>query len=187
MKGRSVVLLLALTLTGCGPPEPQIPRPLPPADQVDVRPLPRVEVEQLAGGEGVPFRETVPAEALDALARGERVTLTAVGTDLRSLLAALAEAAGVNLVVGPAVGGRVTVHFENVPAAEALEQVVVESGYMIARPLESPFPATGYYVVPVNVNEADAATIQARFGVSAELAQFLVRARIPRPDRVPPN
>lgn len=150
------------------------------------RPLPRVQVEQVAGGESVPLGVEVMPETLRVPPGGERVTLTAVGTDLRSLLAALAEAAGVNLVVGPGVSGRVTVHLNDVPAAEALERVVRETGYMIARPLSMPYPPTMYYVVPVNVNEADAATIQARFGVSAELAEFLVRSRIPF-TRDPPN
>jgi type II secretory pathway component HofQ len=91
----------------------------------------------------------------------------------------LAEAAGVDLVVDPAVVGRVTVHFDDVPAREALEQVIRETGYMITRPLLAPFPPTIYYVTPVNVNEADAATIRARFDVSAELARFILRSRVP--------
>jgi len=153
--------------------------------------MPRVQVEQVAGGESVvleegPLGDPVVDGAVRRVGDGEGVTLSAVDTDLRSVLTALAEAAGVNLVVGPAVQGRVTVHLRDVPAAEALERVVTETGYMIARPLNVPFPPTVYYVVPVNVNEVDAATIQARFGVSAEVAEFLVRSRVPFP-RDPPS
>lgn len=159
-----------------------------PPETVD-RPLPPVAVEQLAERatereaarppDGEPLGVPLPEETVEVRAVGERVTLTAVGTDLRSLLAVLAEAAGVNLVVGPAVEGRVTAHLDDVPAREALDRVVAETGYMIVRPLAAPFPHTVFYVVPVNVNEANAATIQARFGVSAEVARFIVESRVP--------
>lgn len=181
---RMVVAVVGCTvlLAGCGPGSPRIDLPDPIRDDAGGQ-LPRVQVEQVAGVEGAGVEEAgrpLSPEAVEALSRpGERVTMTAVGTDLRSLLAALAEAAGVSLVVGPAVEGRVTVRFEDAWARDALEAVVRETGYMIARPLTVPWPPTVFYVVPVNVNEADAATIQARFGVSAELARFLVRSRIP--------
>lgn len=154
--------------------------------------LPRVHVEQVAGGPpmekgplGVPVPDEVaePAplrgEVQEIATAGQRITLTAVGTDLRSLLTGLAEAAGVNLVVAPGVEGRVTVHFDNVPAREALEQVVRETGHVIARPLSAPFGRTAHHMVPVNVNHANVALIRARFGVSEELARFLVQARVP--------
>lgn len=142
------------------------------------RPLPTLRVEQMAGREEPVIPPGVTLE-LDAPRQGERVTLTATDTDLRVLLAALADAAGVDLVVGPDVQGRVTVHFEDVPALEALNRLVVETGYMITAPLRPPWGPTVFYTIPVNVNEADAELIRARFGVSAELARFVVRARIP--------
>jgi type II secretory pathway component GspD/PulD (secretin) len=172
MRARSLVLLM-VGGAACGPVVP-VAAPTPDAE----RPLPELRVEQVAGGVALD-RVPVPRDELEALRRGERVTLTAVGSDLRAVLAALAEAAGVSLVVGPEVQGRVTVHLENVPAREALERVVLESGLMITEPLRAPWGPAVFYVVPVNVNEADAETIRVRFGVSEELARFLVRARVP--------
>lgn len=179
-----VFLLLSLTLNACtvDPPPTVVPNPAPAAA---ARPLPPVVVEQLAEreparvAEGEPLGVPVGVPGAEERPRSGNVTLTAVGTDVRSLLAVLAEAAGVDLVVGPAVTGRVTVHLEDVPAREALERVVRETGHMITRPLEVPFPPTVFYVMPVNMNEADAATIQVHFGVSAEMARFIVRSRVP--------
>ncbi len=150
--------------------------------------LPRVHVEQVAVGPGmasgplgIPVEDEAPAVVEGVAESGPpTVTLTAVGTEIRSLLVVLAEAAGVDLLVDPAVVGRVTVHFQDVPAREALEQVIRGTGYMVARPLTAPFPPTVFYVVPVNVDEADAATIRARFDVSSELAWYILRSRIPR-------
>jgi type II secretory pathway component GspD/PulD (secretin) len=159
--GRSCVALAAALVGGCAPP-PQV--------VVMEAPLPPLRVEQVAEPGAAP---AVAAE------RGERVTLAATDTELRALLTVLAEGAGVNLVVGPEVQGRVTVRLEDVPARDALEEVIRATGLMIVEPLRAPWGPTVFYVVPVNVNEADAALIQARFGVSPELARFLVRARAP--------
>lgn len=157
-------ILAAVLAAGCAPPAP---RP-PPAPE----PLPPLRVEQLAD----PAQPPRPGERVD---RGPRVTLTAADTDVRALMVMLAEAAGVSLVVGPEVTGRVTVRFEDVPARDALEEVIRATGHMVAQPLRAPWGPTVFYVVPINVDHADAATIQARFGVSQELARFLVRARAP--------
>lgn len=150
------------------------------------RPLPEVRVEQVAGGEPIhPDRTGAAVTAheaeLAALQRGELVTLTAANTDVRALLAALAEAAGVNLVVSPEVEGRISVHLEDVPAREALETVIRESGNMVARPFRAPWGSVVFYVEAANVDGMTPAEIQARFGVSEELARFMVRARIPQP------
>jgi type II secretory pathway component GspD/PulD (secretin) len=142
----------------------------PPVPPVPAEPLPPLRVEH------APVAPDRRGERVD---RGEPVTLTANDTDLRALLALLAEAAGVSLVVGPEVTGRVTVRFEEVPARDALEVVVRATGLMLTDPLRPPWGPTVFYVVPVNVNDADEATIRARFGVSPELARFLVRSRAP--------
>lgn len=140
--------------------------------------MPEVRVEQVAGGEAI-APVPVPEEELAALERGERVTLTAADTDLRALLAALAEAAGVNLVVSPEVEGRVTIHLDDVAAREALETVIRESGNMVTQPLRAPWGPVVFYVAARNIDEMNAEEIQAHFGVSAELARFMVRARVP--------
>ena len=136
-------------------------------------------MEQVAGGEAI-APVPVPEAELAALERGERVTLTARDADLRALLAALAQAAGVSLVVSPEVQGRITVHLEDVAAREALETVILESGHTIARPLTAPWGPVVFYVAPGNIDTMTAAEIQAHFGVSEEMARFIVRARVPR-------
>lgn len=173
----SLALVALIALAGCTAREP-IPEPVPETRQ----PMPEVRVEQVAGGEAIapdaPFETSpLPEAEQAALERGERVSLTAVDTDLRALLAALAEAAGVNLVVGPEVEGRVTVHLQDVRAREALRTVIRESGLMITEPLRAPWGPVVFYTRPVNIDDADASTIQERFGVSAEVADFIVRAR----------
>lgn len=148
-------------------------------------PLPTLRVEEVVGtgltreADGPLGAPVAVADGSDAGTAGPRVNLTATGADLRALLAALADAAGVSLVVAPDVQGRVTVHFEDVPAEEALRTLIREAGLMAAQPLSPPWGPVVFYVAPVNVNEADAATIRARFGVSEELARFIVRARDP--------
>jgi type II secretory pathway component HofQ len=144
-----------------------------------IRPMPEVRVEQVAGGEAI-APVPVPAAELAALERGERITLTAQDAELRALLAALAQAAGVSLVVSPEVQGRITVHLEDVAAREALETVIRESGHMIAEPLTAPWGPVVFYVRPGNIETMTAAEIQAHFGVSEALARFIVRARVPR-------
>lgn len=160
--GRTCLALVVALAAGCAAPPPRV--------VVGEPPLPPLRVEQVA--------EPGAAPAVEA-ERGERVTLTATDTELRALLTLLAEGAGVSLVMGPDVRGRVTVRLEDVPARDALDEVIRATGLMIVEPLRAPWGPTVFYVVPVNVNEADAALIQARFGVSPELARFLVRARVP--------
>lgn len=109
----------------------------------------------------------------------ETVSLTAMDADLRVLLPALAEAAGVSLIVPRDLRGAVSLHLVDVPAMEALERVLAAADLSLIEPLASPWSPARFYVVPVNVNEADAATIMARFGVSAALARFIVRSRVP--------
>ncbi|MFO7894298.1 MAG: hypothetical protein R6U63_11230 [Longimicrobiales bacterium] len=147
--------------------------------------MPEVRVEQVAGGDAIaPDRVradvAVAREEPAAPGDGERVTVTAQDTDLRALLVALAEAAGVDLVVSPDVEGRVTVHLQDVPAREALETVIRESGHMVVEPLTAPWGPVVFYVSPRNIDEMTVAEIQAHFGVSEEMARFIVRARIPR-------
>lgn len=139
-------------------------------------PLPTLRVEQIRGGaaEPEPFVYGLAGR------EGNEVTLTAVDTELRLLLPALAEAAGVSLVLGPEVQGRVSVRLDRVPALEALEQVLAAGGLALRAPLSAPWAPTVFYTVPVNIDEADVATIQGVYGVSAELARFIVQSRIPR-------
>jgi len=110
--------------------------------------------------------------------RGGRVTLSAANADLRDVLTLLANAADVNLVVGPDVRGRISVRFQNVPAIDALYAVIEQAGLSIggAAP-EAPWMKPVFYDLPVNVNFASAAAIRQRFEVTQPLAIWIVKAR----------
>ena len=86
-----------------------------------------------------------------------------------------------NLVVAPDVSARVSVAFTDVPAGEAMRAIIAEAGLsLLAGDSRSPWPPVVFYERPVNVNEVDAASIVSRFGVSLEMARWLVESR-PRP------
>jgi hypothetical protein len=110
------------------------------------------------------------------------VTLAARDTDVRALLIALAEAAGISLVLDPTIKGRTTVSFTDVPALEALRAVLDAANLGIASgPPEIPVGPTVFYALPIDIDRVSAELIQQRFGVSAELASFLVATRLTSP------
>lgn len=110
--------------------------------------------------------------------KSSRITLSASNADVRELLPALASASGVSMVMAPDVRGRVTVHFVDADAREVLRAVIEQAGLTLGPvQLIAPYPKPVFYDLPVNANAASAATIQARFGVSAELADLVVAAR----------
>lgn len=164
-----LVAALALMSAGC------VPRlkPLPPVG-AELPPLP---VEQ------VRITTIPPAPGAPPTAQ-PRVTINASRADVRVLLPALAQIAGVSLILDSTVQGTVGVHFENVPAGEALIAVIDAAGLIIEGEPEKPWRASEFYQAPVNVNTAGAGVISARFGVSPKLAEFIVRSRLPAiPDR----
>ena len=75
-----------------------------------------------------------------------------------------------------------SVTLDNVPAAEALRAIIESAGLMISAPGAGRAVASAvFYQLPVNINTASAATIQARFGTSAEMANFIVESRNEKP------
>ncbi len=152
-------------LMACAPPPPEAPAPAT-SDR-----LPTLRVEQRAPA------DTAVALELRAPRDGPRVTLTAADADVRQLVPMLAEAAGVNVALGPDVRGRVSVSYQDVPAAEALRATLEAAGLALLAPLRAPSAQTVFYNVPVNIDMAGVALIQAAFGVSPELARFIVAAR----------
>jgi len=122
---------------------------------------------------------SVLRSSLDTVgAKGSRITLSAANADVRELLPALALAAGVSMAIAPDVRARVTVHFVDVDAREVLQAVIEQAGLTLGPvQLIAPYPKPVFYDLPVNVNAASAATIRARFGVSATLAKLVVAAR----------
>ena len=134
--------------------------------------LPPLSVEMST----VPMGDQTAKPALEK--RASRLTLSASNVDVRELLPAIASAAGVSMVMAPDVRGRVTVHFVNADARDVLRAVIDQAGLTVG-PVEliAPFQRPVFLDLPVNVNEASAAAMQARFGISATLADLIVSAR----------
>ena len=142
-----------------------------------IKPLPRA-TEELPPlpVEQVSIVTTQPPAGAPASAQ-PRVTLNASRADVRVLIPALAQIAGVSVVMDSTVRGTVAVRFEDVPAIEALHSVIQAAGMAIEAEIENPWPPSVFLLPPVNVNTASAAVISARFGVSGVLAEWLVKSR----------
>lgn len=163
--------LAAILAAACAvppPPPAPAPAPVPVSAPIVIADLPPAPVQTLvADSSSTRLRDN-----------GGRVTLTSTNANLRELLPLLASAAGVNLVMGPEVTGRVSVRFQNVRAIDALNAVIEQAGLVVGNPAaELPWPAPVYYDLPVNVNLASSATIRARFNVTQKLADWLVQGR----------
>jgi len=142
--------------------------PQPPREQLP--PLPALPVEQIAGAPRVVVTPAAPVAA--------RVTLTAVEQDVRILLPALAAAAGLNIIFGPDVRGRVTLHLVDVPADEALLAAIAAAGLTIEDPASlRPWGPADFRQPALNINTATVAEIRARYGVSTRVAEAIVAAR----------
>ncbi len=159
---KRVVVALGMLSAACAPSL----RPLPSAG-AELPPLP---VEQVS-------ITIIPPATGDRPASGPRVTLTTSRADVRILIPALAQIAGVSVVMDTTVRGAVAVRFENVPAIDALHSVIDAAGLAIEARIEKPWPESVFYHVPVNVNTATAGVISARFGVNQKMAEFIVRSR----------
>jgi len=162
-------------LPGQGP-VPGLPDPrLPPLAAVDIT-IP--DTTQAA----IPAPRPGAGDPLAGLGATRTVSVHAVDADVRTLLMAVAREAGLNLVVDGDVRARVSVSLDNVPAAEALRAIIESAGLMISAPGAARSVASAvFHQLPVNINTASAATIQARFGTSAEMANFIVESRNEKP------
>ncbi|MGI8619667.1 MAG: hypothetical protein ACR2L6_11365 [Gemmatimonadaceae bacterium] len=142
-----------------------------------IKPLPRVAGELPP----LPVEEvsivTTPPPPGELPGAQPRVTLNAARADVRVLIPALAQIAGVSVVMDSSVRGTVAVRFENLPAIEALHAVIDAAGLAVERGVEKPWPESVFYQPPVNVNTAPAGVISARFGVSGKLAEWIVKSR----------
>jgi hypothetical protein len=165
---RAVWLAVSVAmLVSCRPQSP--PEPLPAIPVYEIRPTDE-------GGAAI-----VPAPARDPLgtvSTSKRVSLTSNNADARTLLLWLAQEAGVSILVSPDVSSRVSVSFNNVPAIDAMRAIISQAGLsVLSSAMQSPWPPVVFHQLPVNVNEASIETITARFGVSLELAKWLVENR----------
>lgn len=147
----------------------------------------REETAQGAPPTGLPTLPTLPAEALverrTAPPRVEnleqRISVRAIDADARALLIGIAAQAGINMVVSSDVNRRVSLTLNDVPAIQAIREIAVAAELTVATPENRALPAVVYYQLPVNINTASAETIVKRFGVSEELAKWIVEARKP--------
>ena len=164
-----------VTASTCRPATPvgEPAEPLPPISVYEITPAQdstRVTVSRVA--------QPSLRDPLARLGATRRVTLTASDADARTLLLWLAQEAGVSLVVAPDVKSRVSVHFEDVQAHDAMRAIMAEAGLsVLTAPRQPNWPPVVFYQMPVNVNEVSAERIIERFGVSAELAQWIVESR----------
>lgn len=108
----------------------------------------------------------------------KRVTLTSDNADARTLLLWLAQQAGASLVVSQDVETRVSVSFRDVLVVDAMRAIMAEAGLsiLVGAPT-APWSPVVFYQLPVDVDRASAEAIAARFGVSLELAKFIVESR----------
>ncbi len=146
-------------------------------------PLPAIPVYEIAPTDSgrVSITRNPSRDPLAELSATRRVSLTANNADARTLLLWLAQQAGVSLVVAPDVSARVSVNFNDVSAYEAMRAIIAETGLsLLTSGLRSPWPPVVFFHLPVNVNEVNAEAIVARFGVSMEMAKWIVESR-PKP------
>lgn len=151
------------------------PRPIGPVPTFDPR------TDAFAG----PPATTLATPIVTESAAGKRVTVTAIGADARALLVAIARETGISMVVSDDVRRRVSLSLTNASPDEAIAAIVAQAGLSIVKAPSAALPAVVYYQLPVNVNQAPAEAIAARFGVSAELAKWIADSRPPRSDRQP--
>jgi hypothetical protein len=145
-------------------------------------PLPPIAVYEISAPRDSGGITLAPVRSRDPLAgivSDKRITLTTANQDVRMLLLWLAEQAGASMVISPDVNARITVSFRDVSVVEAMRAVMAEAGLsVLVGPMEAPWPPVVFYQLPVNINTASAEAIAARFGVSLEMARFIVESRV---------
>jgi hypothetical protein len=125
-----------------------------------------------------------PAPAIPAVTESRRetsgrprVTITADNADAREVLLAIARVGEIDVVVSSEVRTRVTAHLIDVPAVQAIQAIADVTGLSILRPPSPDSSTVVFFQQPVNVNHANARAIASRFGVSNELANFVVETQ----------
>lgn len=143
--------------------------------------LPVYEITPRADSLGFTVRAVSTRDPLANIPASKRVTLVSNNADARTLLLWLAQQGDVSLVVSQDVQARVSVNFRDVWVADAMRAVLAEAGLsVLIADAMSPWPPVVFYRLPVNVNEVSAEAIAERFGVSGELARWILESK-PKP------
>lgn len=153
----------------------RVGRPMAPAEPEAAQPAER-RVLPILPAEAIVEERQAPPRVDSAT---QRVSVRAIDADARALLVGIANQAGLDLVVSSDVNRRVSLTLTDVPALQAIQEIVVAAGLTISTPDTRALPPVVYYQLPVNVNEASAETIAVRFGVSLEVARYIVESRKP--------
>jgi hypothetical protein len=113
-----------------------------------------------------------------------RISLAGTNWDVRDVLRAIADKGGYTLVLSPEINKRVTVDFTNVPVSEAFRAVLEAANLTLQTSttgkIQLPYnPNVVFYQLPVNVDSLPADVIMKRFGVSRQIADLIVKSRMP--------
>lgn len=174
-----IVTSVALACARGAPPGAPAPSPQPLPQTLPA--IPVYEITPRTDTREAVMSRNVARDPFALLATSKRVTLASSNADARTLLLWLARQADLNLVISQDVQARVSVNFRDVPAIDAMRAVIAEAGLsiLVGEP-GSPWPPVVFYQLPVNINQVSAEAIAARFGLSLELARWIVENR-PRP------
>jgi MSHA biogenesis protein MshL len=109
---------LAFTLCGCAGPQTVVEEP-PPVTKLETEtPPPLVELQEIV----LPQREQEKSK------RQKRYSLQVREADVQEVLLAFSEQADINLIIDPAVTGKVTVDLKNVTLGQVLDAILVPLG-----------------------------------------------------------
>ena len=172
-RARGVIAACLLAgMAACAPARTTTPVELRAPEALPALPVPQITMQG-------PAARNVPADdPFAGISSLQTVTLRAQDVDVRALLMALAEAAGLSLVVDPGIEGRMTVHLMDVPAVDALREVLAAADLSVATPPPAaPWGPVVFYALPVDIDVASAELIQERFGVSEQVARWIVQSR----------
>ena len=173
----AVVMVPIAGAIACGPPPEAIVVQAPAPAHAPVTPpaviLGQLPVDQVI----IPTRPVTPL-VVPSGTSGSRISLNATNANVREVLPALAAAAGISLVMGPDVKGRVSLYLRDVSPLDALHAVIEQAGLTVGENIIAPpYGPVVFFQLPVNVNTASAPVLKARFGISDSTANWLVRAR----------
>lgn len=148
----------------------------------DTLPLPPLAVYQIAVDStlAIALRPAPARDPFEDIASTVRVSVNSDNADARTLLLWLARQAGVSLAVGDDVRIPVTVNFQDVLAVDAIRAIIHDAGLSIlVGDRGAPWPPVVFHQVPTNIETATAEAIAARFGITIEMARWIVESRKP--------